>query len=276
MQLFIDQLTNVDFSYLCPMRGLVGETWIAHLTLTGALDEQGMICDFGVVKRIAKALLDEQLDHTLAVPTQTPSLRLETDNQRYHINLQSAVGTIASRGPLDAVALFPCAAITPATLASHCSNALQAQLPTDAEVRLHFTTEPSGLPYYHYSHGLKKHAGKCQRIAHGHRSNIMIYRNGELAPGLMEQWAATLRDIYIGTREDLVATTGGQARFAYTAAQGPFELELPLKRCHLIDTDSTVELIAAHIHRELTAAEPGVRFRVKAFEGLGKGAMVEG
>ena len=50
MRLFVDQLTNVDFSYLCPARGLLGETWLASIQLVGSLDEQGMVCDFGTVK----------------------------------------------------------------------------------------------------------------------------------------------------------------------------------------------------------------------------------
>ena len=51
MHLFVDNLTNVDFSYLDADRGVVGETWLASIVLEGALDEQGMVCDFGIVKK---------------------------------------------------------------------------------------------------------------------------------------------------------------------------------------------------------------------------------
>ena len=54
MQLFVDQFTNVDFSYLDAERGLVGETWLANITLEGALDEQGMVHDFGHIKKILR------------------------------------------------------------------------------------------------------------------------------------------------------------------------------------------------------------------------------
>jgi len=51
MRLFVDQLTNLDFSYLDDKRGIVGETWLAHIELEGKLDKQGMICDFSHVKK---------------------------------------------------------------------------------------------------------------------------------------------------------------------------------------------------------------------------------
>ena len=75
MLLFVDNLTNVDFSFLDPQRGLLGETYLANIKLLGELDEQGMVCDFGTVKKIVRHWLDTELDHRLAVPIHSPNIQ---------------------------------------------------------------------------------------------------------------------------------------------------------------------------------------------------------
>ena len=133
--------------------------------------------------------------------------------------------------------------------------------------------------FYHYSHGLKKHDGNCQRIAHGHRSGIEIFENGRRSRYWEKLWADRWEDIYIGTRSDLEGTYYVEDvphhRFRYDAEQGHFELVIPEDHCYLVDTDSTVENLAEHIAEELAREAPGKRFRVRAFEGVGKGAIAE-
>ena len=113
MQLFVDQLTNVDFSYLDTRRGLVGETWWASAILDGALDAQGMVCDFGIVKKTLRHWLDEQLDHRLLVPVRSPALTLSGDEQRVSLSWRYESGEVLTmEAPREAVALVDADAIT--------------------------------------------------------------------------------------------------------------------------------------------------------------------
>lgn len=141
---------------------------------------------------------------------------------------------------------------------------------TDVEVTLR--EELIEGAYYHYVHGLKKHLGNCQRIAHGHRSPIRIDINGRRDAELEKHWARQWQDIYIGTREDLSQSwTDGDGTeyvsFHYDAEQGEFRLTLPRQRVWFLETDTTVELIAAYLADQIKASHPTDEVRVRAFEG---------
>src|SRR4051812_12714795 len=282
MLLFVDNLTNVDFSFLDPQRGLLGETYLANIKLRGDLDEQGMVCDFGTVKKIVRNWLDSELDHRLAVPAKSPNILITDDGEFLDIHWRFGPATqfLHTRSPRDAIALVDAEVLTPESVAQWCISQLKRLFPDSvAQLELHFTKEETPGSYYHYSHGLKKHLGNCQRIAHGHRSRIDIWENGEKSGELEELWAKRWTDIYIGTRADIKAepvhNDAPYFQFAYVSQQGPFELTIPKSCCYLIDTDSTVELIAQHFAQATKAERPQSTIRVKAFEGIHKGAIAE-
>lgn len=282
MLLFVDNLTNVDFSFLDAKRGLLGETYLANIALHGDLDEQGMVCDFGTVKKVVRNWLDTELDHRLAVPVRSPNILIKDEGDFLDIRWQFGADKqfLHTRSPRDAIALVDAESLTPESIAQWCIAQLKNLFPGSvATLELSFTHEPIEGASYHYSHGLKKHLGNCQRIAHGHRSRIDIWENGVKSPELEQQWAKRWCDIYIGTREDVVGTQvhDGKAyyHFAYVSQQGPFELTIPQDSCYLIDTDSTVELIAQHFAQATKAERPNSRIRVKAFEGINKGAIAD-
>ena len=276
-ELFVNRLTVIDFSYLHAKRGLVGESWQVDIVLRGGLDEQGMVLDFGDVKKSVKQLIDEHFDHKLLVPGRYAGLTYGTVEQPLDLAFQLQNGnTIRHRSPADAVTFVDVDEITTESLSEAIVTTLMPHMPANvAGIDIHLWPETSSGAYYHYSHGLKHHCGNCQRIAHGHRSNLQILRNGLRAPELEAAWAERWQDIYIGTREDLIEEKNGDMLFRYSSEQGQFQLQLPRAACYLIDTDSTVENIAQHIADALKQQHPQDNIRVLAFEGVDKGAIGE-
>ncbi|MBB5322355.1 6-pyruvoyl trahydropterin synthase family protein [Marinobacter oulmenensis] len=277
--LFVDNLTVIDFAYLDPARGLVGESWIADVILGGELDEQGMLFDFSNVKRTIKRVIDERVDHRLVVPRGYEGLNWTEDApDTFRWNLTD--GTfIEHRAPDEAVVWLSAERVVPSAVAQLLESELRAVLPGNVtSVEIHLREDVIEGAYYHYVHGLKKHLGNCQRIAHGHRSPIRIDRDGRRDYELENRWARQWQDIYVGTEEDVVrrfVTDDGTAyiTFEYEANQGEFALTLPERRVYMLRSDSTVEFIAAHIADTLKAQFPDSQIRVQAYEGVGKGAI---
>lgn len=277
--LFVDNLTVIDFAYLDPVRGLVGESWIADVVLGGELDDQGMLFDFSNVKRTIKRVIDERVDHRLVVPRDHPGLVPDADDP-HAFNWRLDDGShIYHRGPDESVVWLAGERVVPSAVAALLRQELRSVLPVNVQdIEISLREEVIEGPFYHYVHGLKKHVGNCQRIAHGHRSPIRIDRNGHRDPALEKAWADRWRDIYIGSEEDIsdrYVDSQGQryVRFDYEANQGEFSLALPESRLYLLDTDTTVEFIAAHIADQCKQAYPDDRVQIKAYEGVGKGAI---
>lgn len=273
-KLFVEHLTVIDCAYLDAQRGLVGESWIVDLELEGALDDQGMVLDFGEVKKKLKKAVDAVADHKLLVPARAPELDLVLSGGGSGLAFRAATGPIEHQSPAKALCNVPAAAVTAETLAAAIEPALMKAVPESVSAaRVRLRNEAIAGSYYHYTHGLRKHAGHCQRIAHGHRSKLQVSVNGRRDERLERHWADRWRDIYLGSAADIVAHGKGRIRFEYRAGEGDFELELPVERCDLLQTDSTVERIAEHLCAQAAAERPGAKVEVRAYEGVMKGAI---
>lgn len=296
MQLFVNDLTVMDFSYLCPKRGMVGESWIVDVVLNGELNEESMVLDFGRVKKDLKRLIDLYVDHKLLVPvehdyTETHHDEL-SDTVTVHFNRPNKSIHLAC--PDEAYAFIYASSVTQASVKEYLKQIIATELPGNVEgIDIKLREEHIETPFYHYTHGLKKHDGNCQRIAHGHRSRIDVQvqhavdmvsssQRTQLTRDWQQYWAKRFKDIYIGTAEDLISQTvlvtddrltKTHYFFAYESSQGRFELVIPKAECEIIDTDSTVERLAQFMADEQRRLAPDFSHIVMAYEGVGKGAI---
>lgn len=288
MQLFVNDLTVMDFSYLCPKRGMVGESWIVDVVLNGALNEESMVLDFGKVKKELKFLIDEYVDHKLLVPAENAITHITTDdsNDRVLVHFDRPGKGISLSCPAEAYAFIYSDQVTMDSVRQYLKEIIATHLPDNVDdIVLQLRTENIDGAYYHYTHGLKKHDGNCQRIAHGHRSKILIKLDSRYNNKWQRYWANRWNDIYVGTDEDLVkpdelsamlqqkANTQDHYCFSYESSQGEFELVIPKKETEMITTDSTVECLAQYLANEQAKLTPNTHIEVIAFEGVGKGAI---
>lgn len=293
MKLFVNDLTVMDFSYLCPERGMVGESWIVDVVLDGGLNEESMVQDFGIVKKQLKKVIDDYVDHKLVVPADHENVRIHphASDGRVLVDFIFANNLpVQLFCPPEAYAFVyklegEAALITKSSLTAYLKDVIATHLPENVhDIEIVLREEVILTPYYHYTHGLKKHDGNCQRIAHGHRSKILITENGQASDQWQAYWAKRWADVYIGTHEDVV----GQDKlsfpllnstpvycFKYEASQGEFEMAIAQQVCELIEYDSTVECLAQYILQE-TRKETSDPLTVRAFEGVGKGAIISG
>lgn len=278
-RLFVDNLTVLDFSYFHPQRGVVGESWIVDVELMGELNDEGMVFDFGHVKKLLKKALDSGMDHTLVVPSQLPGLSIDQNHPDSDIRIHyrhpdNSLGFVYE-SPRDAVFIIDSDKVSIDSARPLLELHLNSLVPSNVHhVKLHLRTENITSDFYHYSHGLKKHLGDCQRICHGHRSRLEIYRNGKRDFDSELEWATRFADVYLITQEDhLPSEYDNLLHVGYDAEQGRFDVWLDKKQCYFMDTDSTVELIATHIADHLSGESPHDQWTVKAFEGVQKGAI---
>lgn len=293
MQLFVNDLTVIDFSYCCPNRGIVGESWIVDVLLDGSLNEMSMVLDFAVVKKQIKAIIDDAVDHKLLLPMQHASISVSTstDNAGHEfVDFESKQGAYYLQSPESAFAKIDSDDITISAVTEHLTSIILSQLPQNVQgLTINLRPEKIDGAYYHYTHGLKLHDGNCQRIAHGHRSKIHIYKNGNRSDALEDVWSLRWQDIYIASEADRFDEANIQLSahakanlkpdhqfFSYMAPQGRFDIAVPSKILDVVDCDSTVELLADFIVRQLKAQSAHDEFKVVAFEGVAKGAIAHG
>ncbi|EGA67930.1 hypothetical protein VISI1226_08384 [Vibrio sinaloensis DSM 21326] len=289
MNLFVRDLTVIDSSFICERRGVVGDSWILDVTMSGELNEMSMVLDFGRVKKQIKHLVDEHVDHRLLVPMKSDAISYQSTKPGYAtLDVQRGAKSIHLQCPDEAYCLIDAEEITLESVTQHVYDILRDNLPSNVTgIEITLRNEHIAGAFYHYTHGLKKHDGNCQRIAHGHRSPIEIVVDGKRDSDKEAAFAKRWQDIYLGSQEDkvmvgelelseLAQSISDQSHygFRYTAPQGEFQLAIPKEDTEILPTDTTVELLAGYIADQVKPTlAGGESLQIIAYEGVGKGAM---
>ncbi|ABU74526.1 hypothetical protein VIBHAR_06635 [Vibrio campbellii ATCC BAA-1116] len=268
---------------------MVGESWILDVVMHGDLNEMSMVLDFSKVKKQIKQLVDQYVDHRLLIPVKNEAVEITNAKAGYsQVDLMRGEKSIHLHCPDEAFCFVNSEDISIESVTQHIHDVLQGHLPSNvASIDLTLRHEKLDGAYYHYTHGLKKHDGNCQRIAHGHRSPIQILVDGQRDTAREQAFAQRWQDIYLASIEDLVEighlelsehasliNCDTHFGFRYTTSQGDFQLAIAHSETEVLNTDTTVELLAVFIANEIAPSlDAGQSLQIIAYEGVGKGAM---
>lgn len=288
-RLFLHHFTAIDFSFLCAERGLLGESFHVSAELSGELDAQGFVMDFGRVKKLLKARIDALIDHRLLVPLELKGLKLERGDRRHELSLSLGNERWRYSAPGEAFAFLHADRVSTQVLERHLASVILPELPENVQ-SVNFSIEAesgiSALPNFRYTHGLRLHEGNCQRLFHGHRNRIDVFADETKDRVLEEELSLLFENVHFASQETIENRSEielplerrnpelrGNARLSYQSGQGKFLAEIPASRLMLLREEPSIENIALLAKRILEQRHPGRKIMVRGYEGIDKGAI---
>jgi 6-pyruvoyl-tetrahydropterin synthase len=175
--------------------------------------------------------------------------------------------------------------LDPLFLAQHLKTMLlnKWQSPQIQDIDISFREEAQEEAFFQYSHGLRLHEGACQRIAHGHRSKIRVFTKQGYDFRLSQVLAARINHGYFldsgnlqpkkGKSNISQQDTDEQVTLSYQAPEGFYQLTLPRHRCIIMNTETTVENIAAYLLHHAREHISADICTIQVYEGWLKGAF---
>lgn len=292
--LFIRDVTKLDCALFDATHGIIGQSWHVDLTVSGHLDENGFVCDFGPLKRLVKQTLDGTLDHALLIPVGSQMVQYSETEVGEHWRLRAKdrlTGTDCTfdyQCPKGAVFPIRAIALKSNIVEQEFAKILRHRLP-ESVVQIGIKLRDEDLKpteaTFRYTHGIRGHSGLCQRLFHGHRSRIEVFVADERRPDL-EHYIA--REVFgsnvhiaspsqiksgpyeIGTR--LKSTEPVTLAFAGTL--GNYEGTIPANRIFVVERETSIECITRELAKLIKREEKlSAPVRVVCYEGIHKGAI---
>ncbi len=293
LNLFYEHVTVLDYASLDKHMGVVGDSLVVNVEFLGTVDLEGVIYDFSLAKKKVKEIIDEKTDHRLVVPKGL----VKIDGKNAFFEYQYGKNKVVKYwSPAQAICEVESEIVDQQSIKSFLEKEILNQMPNNIiKVNLEFISEnsPDNSCYFNYTHGLKQHYGNCQRLLHGHRSTVKVYfddkRDFEIENFLVKKifnlnvHFASWENI-INKNEIIKASSNSLPegkitgvdfiRLEYESKQGFFKVELPALDVYILQTETTVELLSQHFVKIIRGLpDKKGQISVKAFEGIGKGAL---
>lgn len=275
--LFYKALTVLDAATLDPLQGLMGQSWYVDVALTGSTDDESVVADFSKIKNKIKKIIDDQIDHRLIL--EGALVNEIEQNGRLDFSFGSNTSyRIQYQAPMEAYCLLPYG-YDEKSLETYMATVIKNEMPENIK-QVEVTLRSENFPeMFHYTHGLKQHYGNCQRLFHGHKNTIEIWKNGSREL----QWEKELvqqvfrGNIHFAFAENMITKTDkpdGMLELEYTSSQGKYWSLIPANQVFIMPCETTVENIASFFAQWVKEkwGKPSDKVMVVAYEGIGKGA----
>ena len=292
--LFYDHVTVLDYAFLDHHLGVVGDSQIVDVELTGQTDDEGIVFDFSHAKKKVKEVIDRETDHRLVVPLDLIKPEDGRIYLRHTFGFEDRV--LEYSAPLEAVCEIPSSHVDHSNLKTFLEKKVLIEMPdTVQDVKLTFRSENNSdhVGYFHYTHGLRDHYGNCQRLFHGHRNTLIVEVDGVRRKDLEEKLIVSefqsnvhfcyfdnvvnkddVFDITLG-KPPIGRVTGLEAvEICYNSSQGEYWGRIPGELVYFMPTETTVENLSVFFAKRIRSMiGPGPIIRVRAFEGIAKGSI---
>jgi 6-pyruvoyl-tetrahydropterin synthase len=293
--IFIRGLTTIDSAIFDPALGVVGASWYLDLEVHGQLDENGFVHDFSHVKKLARQVMKDSVDHALILPVSSKGVDYSENETGEHWRLHARC-KITGRDhvweyqcPKGATYPIRCVSLQKNVIELEIAKLLKHRLPSsvqDVKVTLREEAAEVTAAFFKYTHGITNHDGLCQRLFHGHRSRMEVLIGDERRPDLEHYVTREIfgSEVHIATPKQFVSgmiepgmrgRAGEMVELAYTAVKGGrFFARLPADRVFVVENETSIESLAQQIAVMIRAEErTSLAVKVLAYEGIQKGAM---
>ena len=279
LNVYIENVNNLDCAILIPDKGPVGQSWLVSLKITGSVQESGFVCDFQDVKTLARNIISS-LDHTLFV-IKDPGIFVEDDPKLNTVNVSidnlrypwsyscpkeavsfDTTGLLSFKDNLSYTALVTKYLNFKLSKINLPSNVVEASFNLSSE------QDPS---CFCYTHALSNYEGLCQRPYHGHRSKLNVLKDGARLYELEAQLIKKYNNIHMSTTSQIKTMDSNLTFLDFEGTRGKYTTTLPTSRVLVLEDSPTLEHFVTHLAHDIKESYGISGFNLVVSEGIGKG-----